>query len=43
VKLRGRPLSSLVVAVAVTLLIHTVFSRYLLVPLPWGLLTPLAW
>lgn len=42
-KLQGRPLASLTVAVAVTLLIHTVFYRYLLVPLPWGLLTPLAW
>lgn len=42
-KLRGRPLSSLAAAVALSLLIHTVFARYLLVPLPWGLLTPVAW
>ena len=26
-----------------TLAIHTLFARVLLVPLPWGLLQPVAW
>ena len=30
-------------AVATTLVIHTVFYKFLLVPLPWGLLEPIAW
>ena len=31
------------IATATTLGIHTIFARFLLVPLPWGLLEPLAW
>lgn len=43
-KLRGGHLiSSLTVAVATTLVIHFAFTRFLLVPLPWGILEPLAW
>ena len=30
-------------AVGATLLIHTVFYKFLLVPLPWGLLEPFEW
>jgi len=30
-------------AIVTTLVIHTIFARYLLVPLPWGLLQPIAW
>jgi putative tricarboxylic transport membrane protein len=41
--LRGRWLSSLVVAVVVTLVIDVAFSHFLLVPLPWGVFQPLAW
>ena len=39
--------SSLVLSIAVaaisTMLIHTLFAKVLLVPLPWGLLLPVAW
>ena len=38
-----RPLLALAVAVAATLVIHTCFYKLLKVPLPWGLLQPLAW
>lgn len=31
------------VAVAATLVIHTLFAKLLLVPLPWGLMLPFAW
>jgi putative tricarboxylic transport membrane protein len=41
--LRVRPLRALVIAVAVTLLIHYCFYKLLRVPLPWGVLQPLAW
>lgn len=34
---------SLIVAVVTTFVIHTVFSKLLLVPLPWGILLPVAW
>ena len=37
----GRPMSSLVIALAVTLGVDYVFSRLLLVPLPLGVLQPL--
>ena len=37
------PLSSAGIACATALVIHTVFARFLLVPLPWGLLQPIAW
>ena len=35
--------TSLVVAFVTTFTIHTVFSKLLLVPLPWGILLPVAW
>ncbi len=31
------------VAAAATLAVHTMFAKVLLVPLPWGLLLPVAW
>jgi putative tricarboxylic transport membrane protein len=37
----GKPVSSLVIALAVTLVVHYAFSQLLLVPLPLGLLQPL--
>jgi len=42
-RLGSGPLASIAVALVTTLLIHTVFARLLLVPLPWGLLQPVAW
>ena len=41
--LRGRWLSSLGIALLVTLAIDVGFSHYLLVPLPWGVFQPLSW
>ena len=38
-----RMATSIGLAVGVTMLIHTVFYKFLLVPLPWGLLEPFAW
>lgn len=38
-----RPLLAVAVAVAATLVIHTCFYKLLRVPLPWGVLQPLAW
>ena len=38
-----RPLLALAVAIAATLVIHTCFYKLLKVPLPWGVLQPLAW
>ena len=38
-----RPWTSVVVAVIATLVIHTAFYKFLLVPLPWGILEPLEW
>lgn len=38
-----RPLLLVPVAVVATLVIHTGFYRLLKVPLPWGLLQPIAW
>jgi putative tricarboxylic transport membrane protein len=37
----GKPVSSLVIALAVTLVVHYAFSQLLLVPLPLGVLQPL--
>jgi putative tricarboxylic transport membrane protein len=31
------------VAILATLLVHLVFYKFLRVPLPWGLLLPVAW
>ena len=42
-KLGVRPLSALGLAIAVPLLVHYVFSTLLRVPLPWGVLRPIAW
>ena len=36
-------LVSIAVAVITTLVIHTLFAKLLLVPLPWGILLPVAW
>lgn len=38
-----RPLTSVVVAAVATLFIHTAFYKFLLVPLPWGILEPFEW
>lgn len=35
--------TSIIVAVATTFIIHTLFAKVLLVPLPWGILLPVAW
>jgi putative tricarboxylic transport membrane protein len=35
--------TAVVIAALTTLGIHTLFARVLLVPLPWGLLQPVAW
>jgi len=37
-----RPLTAIIVAIAVTLVIHYAFYKLLRVPLPWGVLTPFA-
>lgn len=34
---------ALLAAIATTLVIQALFARFLLVPLPWGLLQPVAW
>ena len=41
--LRVRPVLALVVALVAALLVHTAFYKLLKVPLPWGLLTGVAW
>lgn len=41
--LRVRPVLILPVALVSTLVIHTLFYKGLRVPLPWGVLTPIAW
>ncbi len=38
-----RPLMAFVVAVAGTLVIHTIFYKLLKVPLPWGILSGFVW
>lgn len=43
VRLGSSFLTSVVIAAVTTLLIHFVFAKVLLVPLPWGLLQPVAW
>lgn len=35
--------NSIVIAVITTFVIHTLFAKLLLVPLPWGILLPVAW
>jgi putative tricarboxylic transport membrane protein len=41
--LRVKPARALLIAVVMTLLIHYCFYKLLRVPLPWGLLQPIAW
>lgn len=41
--LKVRPGRALLIAVIATLVIHFAFYKLLRVPLPWGLLTPIAW
>ena len=41
--LRVRPALIIPIAVVATLVIHTLFYKMLRVPLPWGVLQPLAW
>lgn len=41
IRLRGRWISSLLIAAAVVLVVHRIFYGLLLVPLPWGVLEPL--
>lgn len=41
-RLRGRWASSLVIAAGTTMVVHYLFYKVLLVPLPWGVLEPLA-
>ena len=41
--LRVPPLRALVVSMVMTLLIHYAFYKLLRVPLPWGVLQPIAW
>lgn len=36
-------LASILIAVTTTFVIHTLFAKVLLVPLPWGILLPVAW
>ncbi|QIE55699.1 tripartite tricarboxylate transporter TctB family protein [Pikeienuella piscinae] len=42
-RLRVSALTSVIVAVVTTLVIHSLFAKLLLVPLPWGVLLPVAW
>lgn len=35
--------ASLAIAVITTMIVHTLFAKVLLVPLPWGILLPVAW
>lgn len=42
-KLRVRPLLILPIALGATLIIHLIFYKGLRVPLPWGVLLPVAW
>tara|TARA_R110002094_G_scaffold1589_7_gene6931 strand:- start:529 stop:1002 length:474 start_codon:yes stop_codon:yes gene_type:complete len=35
--------ASVVIAIITTFVIHTLFAKLLLVPLPWGILLPVAW
>ena len=41
--LRVRPVLAVVIAVVAALLVHTAFYKLLKVPLPWGVLTGVAW
>jgi putative tricarboxylic transport membrane protein len=41
--MRVRPARALLIAVVAALVIHTAFYKVLRVPLPWGVLMPIAW
>ena len=41
--LRVRPLTAVVVAIVASVLVHFAFYKLLRVPLPWGVLTGVAW
>lgn len=41
--MRVRPLRAVLIAVIAALVIHAVFYKLLRVPLPWGVLAPIAW
>jgi putative tricarboxylic transport membrane protein len=41
--LRVRPVTAVVVAIVASLLVHFAFYKLLRVPLPWGVLTGVAW
>ncbi len=43
VRLGTSLLTSIVISIATTFIIHTLFAKVLLVPLPWGILLPVAW
>jgi putative tricarboxylic transport membrane protein len=43
VRLGTKWLTSLIIAFATTFIIHSLFAKVLLVPLPWGILLPVAW
>jgi len=43
VRFRVRLMNALAMAIASTLVIHLFFYKFLLVPLPWGILQPIAW
>lgn len=40
---RARPMTAIAVAIVATIAIHAVFYNILKVPLPWGILMPVAW
>jgi putative tricarboxylic transport membrane protein len=41
--MRVPPGRAVLISLIATLVIHTAFYKLLRVPLPWGLLTPIAW
>lgn len=43
VRLGARPLPGIVISFVMTFAIHAMFAKVLLVPLPWGILLPVAW
>ncbi|MEM7637094.1 MAG: tripartite tricarboxylate transporter TctB family protein [Pseudomonadota bacterium] len=43
VRLGSGLITSVIIATISTMVIHTLFAKLLLVPLPWGLLLPVAW
>ncbi|MEP0331907.1 MAG: tripartite tricarboxylate transporter TctB family protein [Anderseniella sp.] len=43
VRLGSSLITSVIIAAISTMTIHTLFAKLLLVPLPWGLLLPVAW